>query len=282
MTRKILLFPGTVVLVSLLTALVAAGAVSVAEGRSAVRLEEDIRSARAAADRLTREIGSREAEVRLLRERIADLEGANTALQSSFEQQALLFADSKQLIGQLEGALGGSGELAGRFTLLSEQHSVLQSQYALLQSQHAQALASRDQLQAKLGTLTPILTPEVSGTALYLDRTVPGVTYTGAICSGSMEPNITCQDLLVLYEPRVTDLSVGDVIYFKKRDNGCATYVDGRFMLHRITSLVLNSQGLHFRTKGDNLANTDPCLVHESDVLFKLLTVVKNARIQDN
>ena len=95
-----------------------------------------------------------------------------------------------------------------------------------------------------------------------------------------MEPTITCDDLLILYTPASpTDLDEGDIIYFRKPNSGCSSTLEGRFTLHRIVNVISDSRGLLFQTKGDALANPDVCLVPASDVLFELLTTVRNGRV---
>ena len=151
-------------------------------------------------------------------------------------------------------------------------------QYAQLQSRFDATEADYQALLAWTSALVPIRTPELSGDALLLDRSVPNVTYTGAVCSGSMEPNITCDDLLILYRASVTDLDVGDIIYFRRPNADCTGHTD-RFMLHRISRVIAASNGLSFETKGDAFSTADACLVPSQDVLYKLLTSVRDARV---
>ena len=104
---------------------------------------------------------------------------------------------------------------------------------------------------------------------------------TRPLCTGSMEPTITCDDLLILYEPAsVTDLDEGDVIYFRKPTPDCSSHLDGRFTLHRISNVISNAEGIWFETKGDAFAYPDACLVPADAVQFKLLTTVRNARFE--
>jgi len=180
----------------------------------------------------------------------------------------------ERTVATLEQALGERGDLADRYTSLVAQHSTLQVEHQALQTSH-------DALVARADSLRVIRTPELPGDALLLDRSVRGVTYTTAVCSGSMEPNISCDDLLLLYEPSVSDLRVGDIIYFRRQAPNCSGPMDGRFMLHRITRVTAGSEGLRFQTKGDALAGPDSCPVPAEDVMFKLLTNVRNARVQE-
>ena len=98
---------------------------------------------------------------------------------------------------------------------------------------------------------------------------------------GQHGATITCDDLLILYEPAsVTDLDEGDVIYFRKPTPDCTSTLDGCFTLHRISNVISNAGGIWFQTKGHAFASPDTCLVPADAVEFKLLTTVRNARFQ--
>src|SRR5690606_11196723 len=169
-------------------------------------------------------------------------------------------------------ALALSGPLSEQYSQMTSELSTLKAEYTNLQRQH-------DELVSSMEPLVAIRTPELGGDALYLDRSISGVTYTGAVGSGSMEPNITCDDLLILYPPKVTDLGVGDIIYFRRQEPGCTGPMTDRYMLHRIIQVTAGSEGLAFRTQGDALDVADACPVPAVDVLYKLLTNVRNARV---
>ena len=180
--------------------------------------------------------------------------------------------ESERQVGTLQSALALSGPLTDQYTALTRELANLTAEYSALQQ-------SYDEIQGQTGPLVRIRTPELQGDALLLDTSVPGVTYTGAVCSGSMEPNISCDDLLILYTPAITDLDVGDIIYFRRQNAECTGPMDGRFMLHRIIEVTAGTEGIAFRTKGDALAVPDACPVPASDVLYKLLTSIREARI---
>jgi len=211
-----------------------------------------------------------------------DLDTANAriaALEDTRDEQAATIdamaedalARSREL-GNLQSTLALSGPLTDQFSRMTDELSTLKAEHATLQADY-------DALLDSMSTLVAIKTPELGGDALYLDTSVGGVTYTGAVCSGSMEPNISCDDLLILYPAKVTDLEVGDIIYFRRQAPGCTGPMDNRFILHRIIEVTAGSEGLAFRTQGDALSGPDACAVPATDVLYKLLTNVRNARI---
>jgi signal peptidase I len=220
-------------------------------------------------------LGRREGEGSVLRERVQQLESEAAGLRASLDAKNAQLTESERLVGQLQANLGQEGDLVQRYSELSEE-------YAALLGRHDQLAATHAALQERIDSLVPIRTPELSGDALLLDRSVKGITWTGAVCSGSMEPNIGCEDLLLVYEPRVTDLDVGDIIYFRTQAPGCTGATPNSFMLHRIRRVVFRSSGVWFETKGDALSAADACLVPASDVLYKLLTNVRNARVMES
>ncbi len=204
--------------------------------------------------------------------RIAALTESRDADRTTLATLSTQLGEKERELGNLQSALALSGPLSEQFSNITNELSTLKSDHNILQRDY-------DRLVASMEPLIAIRTPELNGDALYLDRSVGGVTYTGAVCSGSMEPNITCDDLLVLYPPKVTDLAVGDIIYFRRQAPGCTGPMEGRFILHRIIQVTAGSEGLAFRTQGDALDIADACPVPAADVLYKLLTNVRNARI---
>jgi signal peptidase I len=223
---------------------------------------DETRAALAAAERDLTETRARLEEVRQERDAQRGIASELAARTANLERE----------IGQLQASLAISGPLTDQFTAMTEE-------LATLRSAHDALLAAHDQLQAQRNTLVRIRTPELPGDALALDRSVPGVTYTSAICSGSMEPNISCDDLLVLYRPAITDLKVGDIVYFRRRSADCSAVLDGRYTLHRITAVTAGDEGVRYRTKGDALQHPDPCPVPAEDIVYKLLTNVRGGRI---
>jgi len=204
--------------------------------------------------------------------RIEELTESRSADRAMIADLSTRLGERERDLGTLQAALALSGPLSDQYGTMTDELSTLKANYSTLQRDYEELVASMEPLVA-------IRTPELSGDALYLDRSVNGVTYTGAVCSGSMEPNITCEDLLVLYPPKVTDLGVGDIIYFRRQAPGCTGPMEGRFMLHRIIQVTAGSEGLAFRTQGDALDVADACPVPAIDVLYKLLTNIRNARV---
>ncbi|MDA0815638.1 MAG: hypothetical protein O2924_03600 [Chloroflexi bacterium] len=213
-----------------------------------------------------------EADLLEAQARIDELRDERREQQAMVSELTGLIADLEREVGSLQTSLGLSGPLGEQYTAQTAELADLRTRYNALQVAHTT-------LEAEAARLVRIRTPELPGDALLLDRGVRGVTYTGAVCSGSMEPNISCEDLLILYTPSVTDLQVGDIIYFPRRSADCSSILEGRFMLHRITAVTAGEAGIQYRTQGDALANPDACPVPANEVRYKLLTNIRGARI---
>jgi len=215
-----------------------------------------------------------EAQQKLLaaQARVDELRGEREAQSTTIRNLTDRIAELEREVGTLQASLALSGPFGEQYSTLTGELAELRTRYNALQVTH-------NRLEAESARLVRIRTPELPGDVLRLDRGVPGVTYTGAICSGSMEPNISCDDLLILYPPSVTDLKVGDIIYYPRRSADCSSILEGRFLLHRITAVTAGEAGVQYRTKGDALVNPDPCPVPAAEVMYKLLTNVRDARI---
>lgn len=226
----------------------------------------DLHDTRDRAAALERELVERDTRIAALEERIEELRDERTSLQERL-------ASRDRTIAELEAVLGQAGPM-------SEQYASLAARYSDLRAQFDALAASYAEMQEGASHLVRIRTPELPGDALLFDRSIDGVRATRALCSGSMEPSISCNDLLLLYRPDATDLDVGDVIQFRRQKPDCSGRADSGTILHRIERVVVNDRGLHFQTRGDALSAADPCLVPAGDVMYKLLASVRNARIQ--
>ena len=247
--------PFTVLAAVVLSAFLVAGgfvASAVASNHERENLEERASAAESDVQRLTIAVDVLDADRAELRRSLAD---AQLELGRSQEHAATVEAALAQTSQSLD-ALQADGDLT---ELLDAYHDL------------SAQVARWDQLQ-------PVSSTELPGPALYIDRSIREVVTTKAICSGSMEPTITCSDLLVLFKPSsVTELDVGDIIYFKQPSSDCGSSVEGRFVLHRIDRVVSNAEGVFFQTKGDAFSVPDACLVPIEDVLYELLATVRDS-----
>ncbi len=226
-----------------------------------VRLEQQLQLAVADARVASLEQGSSQGAA-------IQLEGQVAELQAALDQSA-------RELGAVDAALSALREA----TVASDRTSAAVEQ---LGRDYGELLAERDALLTRWSQVIPIDSPELSGAPLLLDRGVDDVVALRAVCTGSMEPNITCDDLLVLYAPStLSDIDRGDIIYFRKPAADCAGSVPGIFVLHRVVDVMTRSGDIFFQTQGDAMAGPDRCLVPRADVIYKLLTNIRGSRIAD-
>lgn len=87
------------------------------------------------------------------------------------------------------------------------------------------------------------------------------------VLTGSMEPNLNINDLIVVKGVKEEDIKVGDIITFHEK-NSVQT------VTHRVIEIKNENGKVFYRTKGDNnnTADKDPVTYNEIDgkILFKL------------
>lgn len=82
------------------------------------------------------------------------------------------------------------------------------------------------------------------------------------IVSGSMEPTLEINDVVVVQKCEISDLQEGDIITFQQ---------EGRTISHRILNVTKEKGIVKFETKGDNNEIPDPDLVEQEQVYGKVL-----------
>ncbi len=254
-----------------LVLVVATATLGVLVGRAT---SDELRADLDAALQAQRLLGGRDATIAELEGRVAELAQEVGGVRAERDDATRRLALKEGELAQLAQLIAGSESATVQLAELQLRYETLEGDYSELGREH-------DALVARFADFVPIETAELSADALYLDRSVREVAVTRPLCTGSMEPTITCDDLLILYEPAsVTDLDEGDVIYFRKPTTDCTGYLEGRFTLHRISNVISNAEGIWFETKGDAFVSPDRCLVPADSVQFKLLTTVRNARFE--
>ena len=83
------------------------------------------------------------------------------------------------------------------------------------------------------------------------------------VTSGSMEPNLSIGDLLIIEKVDPASLEVGDIIVFKTRYNTMP-------IVHRIIEIKEGPDGLRFRTKGDANPGSDIGYRTEDDIIGRV------------
>lgn len=86
------------------------------------------------------------------------------------------------------------------------------------------------------------------------------------IVSGSMEPTLEINDVVVVQKCPPSQLKKGDIITFEQ---------DGRIISHRILNVIGKKGQTKFETKGDNNLIPDPNKVEAEQILGKVIFKVK-------
>ena len=104
----------------------------------------------------------------------------------------------------------------------------------------------------------------VSPFILYYGDTILVVT------SDSMAPTLKPYDLIAAHSTAITDVHVGDIIVFNADLDGLSTVV------HRVNQIFDDNGRVGITTKGDNSSLSDPWIVHEGDIVGKVVSSVPN------
>ena len=89
-----------------------------------------------------------------------------------------------------------------------------------------------------------------------------------AVGSGSMRPTLQVGDLILIHSTSPDKLQVGDIIDYRVSPTFRKLYNYPTTICHRIICIEQTSNGLAFRTKGDNTAE-DPFMIMAQDVIGK-------------
>lgn len=96
--------------------------------------------------------------------------------------------------------------------------------------------------------------------------------------SGSMEPVINKNDIILIKKVNVETLKVGDIITFYPSNNIFAK----TSFTHRINEIIKENNSLEFITKGDANDNVDITIVESTDILGKVILVIPKLGIFQN
>jgi signal peptidase I len=195
-------------------------------------------------------------------EKLSGLQASNAAL----EEPLSALQSSK---GELEKKLSG---LKGTNLELDKKLSELTLSYATLMNEVGGVETLRHQRQSLLDSIS----------ALHQQRTalIPATSEGGFVCSGSMDPTITCMDRATwLDNPRPEEVVVGGVISFQA-PSGCRFKDTSRSIAHRVTSVTTQAGEYQFRTKGVNNAVDDSCWIPFANVNGLMLGLDKGSNAQ--
>lgn len=89
--------------------------------------------------------------------------------------------------------------------------------------------------------------------------------YPSVVATGSMEPMIMPGDVILIKKIGEDEVKIGEVIQFKR---------DDILITHRVMEIVEDTEGLRYRTKGDNNPAEDIRLVKPEEVKGKVVNVI--------
>jgi len=241
----------------------AAGAGYVSRSEEVNRLDRQLSA-------LTSEVGQTGQQLDEATASVLELSSENADLKIQTSEQATQITEMTDRIATLEHLTQNSQGLEQSLATLTQQYSALQDQKRAAEEELALISAEWEPVK-QIETIGP------SGNPLLINTSLDAWV-TEALCTGSMEPAITCDDVMVLFPPSFTDLDVGDVIVFRRQNPICTEY-EGGLIVHRIIKVTSSpGQGLAFQTQGDANPRPDPCTVPVTDVTAKVLAVIHDAK----
>ena len=221
---------------------------------------------------LTAQVGENDEFVETATSRVLTLSEENLQLAADLDVSTDLATDLAARLASVEAAVQSTVDLETSLEALVSERDQLRDDLSGVTSAFNAQGDRLDELKA-IDSFGPV------GNPLLFDVTTDA-WITQPVCTGSMEPTIGCEDLLVVYRPGLTDLDVGDVIIFQRPGPRCEGVVAGSFLLHRITRVVSSpTDGLAFETQGDANPLLDPCRAPLSSVTGKVLAVIQNSRL---
>jgi signal peptidase len=132
-------------------------------------------------------------------------------------------------------------------------------------------MTGRDAARAKrlLRDVVPlvVLVMVVSPFVVYAVPELVGGDRSYIVLSGSMEPDISTGDVVVVGRVDADAVGVGDVITFSRAGSDVV-------VTHRVVEVVTSDQGVAFRTKGDANEEADPSVVRPENVVGRVVLTI--------
>jgi signal peptidase I len=97
---------------------------------------------------------------------------------------------------------------------------------------------------------------------------VDGMLQVFVVLSGSMQPTFHADDVIVTVDTPVHSPQVNDIIIYRSPDNMKS------LVTHRIVTIIKDSQGLAFQTKGDANEGVDQYVVYSELVVGRMVVTI--------
>jgi len=169
--------------------------------------------------------------------------------------------------GDVANALEKNRELKSEIERLNKEYARVSAELTELQG----SVSSVEELEAQMVQLAS----DIRAFTDEREALVPRIVHTQPQCTGSMEPTITCLDILSLVaNPLPMDIEIGTVIAFNPWSLNCALIVDA-LVMHRVIEEKGVGKDKQFRTQGDNNTRDDGCWVPMSAIEYYLVDIEK-------
>ena len=228
------------------------------------------------------------------RETIGELRQDKATLESNLasvkEENLTLANDRDALSANLESVNAAREQIASELrtalaaneTLHAEKESVNAAREQIA-SELRTALATNETLRAEKETVERMygqideLRREISDLQRQREPLILETQRSNPLCTGSMEPKLTCLDetvTLTNFQPE--DIVVGSIIVFNPTAE-CNLRLGGR-TLHRVMDVKVEDGTYYYWPQGDNNPEPDGCWIPDSNVLSYLIDIHKDVR----
>ena len=217
-----------------------------------------------------------------LNEARADLDHAraeNKQLSDALvDERTKLSQDNSDLQQRIDGLVVTNVSLGDTIQSLKEQNDALGRSLGGLQSKYETLTDMVEDVETLKATILALEEDIAVLEALRKPLVPLDVVETFPVCTGSMEPKITCMDSVVeLRDFRPEDIIVGAVIAFYKPgddpDNAFTSQV-----LHRVMGIKTEDSVRYFWTKGDANREPDGSWVPEGNVTAYVVSIIEDTR----
>ena len=183
-----------------------------------------------------------------------------------------LVAENSSLKARLQQLEAEVGRLGTENTALKAANQSLAGQEARATELGAR-IASLEQREASLRAVIAALEEDRQALAVQAREMFP-------VCSGSMEPKITCLDTVVLLENFLPeDIRVGTVISFiQPAEEGEEADANAAPVLHRVADIKVEDGIYHFWPRGDAWEDADGYWVPETSLLGYVTELLPGTR----
>ena len=197
-------------------------------------------------------LGSMQAELFTSQQALASTRAELVTSQQRLESTETQLVTSQQRLASTQSQYQG----------LQSEHQTLQTQYANLQKEVGGVETVRQQRQSLLDSISS-LQRDIGRYQEQRKALIPATSGRTFVCTGSMDPKVTCMDSATFLDhPRPDEIVVGAVISYTPTQD-CKTYAvgDSENVSHRVTMISTKDGEYLFRTRGDNNPFDDGCWI---------------------